>query len=323
MNRILVTGGSGFIGSHLVEKLAALGYEVVCLVRPDSDLTWLEGLEVDYVVGDLTDPPSLAPAIQGADAVCHLAGQTRGRGFRAVNTAGTANLVRIIREQGAGPKRFVFVSSLAAQGPGSGEAPLVESGPDRPVSAYGRSKLAAEKALANLPRKVALTVLRPPVVYGPRDEKSLDLVKMIRQGFLPLVRGPVQMISLLYVADLVRALILALEGTDTTGKFLLSDGECRSVRELGTIIAGLLNTKVRSIPLPKVLLGAAALASEGWSRLSGAEPAFGWDKFLEMGRPNWSVDCALARERLGFSPRYKPGQGFRETLRWYEDHGWL
>ncbi len=323
MSRILVTGGSGFIGSHLVEALIAQGHQVACLLRREQDRTWIKGLDITPARGDLSDPESLGRAVRKAEAICHLAGETKGPKFDRINARGTANLVSAVQTHCPGLKKLVYLSSMAAQGPGPAGRPLTEADPERPVSAYGRSKLAGEAALAALEPNTEVTVLRPPVVYGPRDDKTLALVSPARRGFLPLVRGRAQRISLLYVTDLVQAVLLALEKSGPGGKYLLSDGDIHRTADLGKILGGLLKVRVRAVPLPRSLVGLAALLSDGWSCLSGSPSIFGWDKYLELRQPNWSADCSAAREKLGFSPRYRAGQGFEITLNWYRNNGWI
>ena len=323
MGRILVTGGSGFIGSHVVEALLAQGRQVICLLRQDQDRTWLKGLDIIPVQGDLADLDSLGRALQGVEAICHLAGETKGPGFHQVNARGAANLVQAVRTHCPGLKKLVYLSSMAAQGPGLGRRPLAETDLEQPISAYGRSKLAGEKALAALNSGTEVTVLRPPAVYGPRDDKTLILVRSAGRGFMPLVRGVDQRVSLLHVADLVQAVVSALEKPGIGGTFLLSDGETYRTRDLAQILGRLLKTRVRPLALPRGLVGLAALACDGWSGLSGSRSIFGWDKYLELREENWTADCSLAQETLGFSPRIKAEQGFEQTIGWYRERGWI
>ncbi len=323
IKKVLVTGGSGFIGSHLVGALLARGYETACLLRRDVGRTTLRGREIRVFTGNLGDPAGLERAVRGVDAICHLAGNTRGPKFWAANALGTANLVGAVSRANPELKRFVFISSLAAQGPGPIGLGLTESDPANPVSAYGRSKLAAEKSLSGLPPGTGVTILRPPVVYGPGDDSPLALIKSIQRGFLPLVCGPEKKFSLLYAADLVRTVTACLERPRAEGTFLLSDGGAYTLKEMGEAIGRILKARYRAVPIPGTLFASAALAAEGWSLLSGKRQIFGWDKFLEISGSNWEVDCAPARERLGFAPEYDLNRGFAETLRWYADNGLL
>ena len=323
IKKVLVTGGSGFIGTHLVARLLTRGHEISCLLRREKDRTPLRGLDIRPLPGRLGDPDSLERAVQGVEAICHLAGETKGPGFWRVNAQGTANLVAAVAKAAPGLKRFVHLSSLAAQGPGRPGRALSESDPANPISAYGRSKLAGEEALGGLPGQVRVTVLRAPIIYGPGGQAPLPLVRAVRAGFLPLVCGPEQKFSLLHVADLVRVVTTALEEPAGGGTFLLSDGEPRTLAQLAQAMARILKVRYRAVPVPRPLLGLAGLAGDGWSLLSRTRNVFGWDKFLELGGPNWEVDCSLARERLGFAPEYHLERGFAETLGWYAEKGLL
>src|SRR5512139_1412868 len=211
--RALVTGGTGFIGSHLAEFLIREGHEVTCLVRDTTKPGYLEGLPVTMVRGDCTDRDSLTGAVRSADYIFHLAGLTKARReheFYEVNVKGTENVVRAAQERNAGLKRFVHLSSLAAVGPSSTGRPLAEDCEHRPVSAYGRSKSEAEQVVYGKRNDMPVTILRPPAVYGPRDRDLLLFFKLVNTGFVP--HWGKSYYSFVYVEDLVRALVLSALG---------------------------------------------------------------------------------------------------------------
>jgi len=168
--RALVTGASGFIGSNLVDRLLPEGVSVKCLVRRRSNLAWLKHLPVTLVTGDFQEPASLAPAVADTEVVFHVAGATRAPRralyFRG-NFEATRNLLRACENYGPADQKFILISSLAAAGPSEG-VPLTEDQPPRPVSAYGESKLWAERAVLEFSQKRPATIIRPPAVYGPR-----------------------------------------------------------------------------------------------------------------------------------------------------------
>ncbi len=321
--RILVTGASGLIGSHLVEALVARGEEVVCLLRRDKAQTWLRDVDVETVKGDVRAPESLPPALKGVELVFHLAGRTKGGRFFEVNSEGTANLAAAVKAAAPRVGRFIFVSSQAAQGPSRPERPSVEEDPPRPVSGYGRSKLAAEASALSLSLFMPVVVLRPAIVYGPRDRDFLTLIKAVGWGVMPAPPHRLQKLSLLYVADAVQALWQAARSPLAKGVFLVSDGQVYTAAQLIQLIAAHLNLKARLIPTPKPLLALAALAAEGWGRLSGRPSIFGWDKFKELNQPGWWADPGRAKNLLGFNPQYTLAEGLPLAISWYKAHNWI
>ena len=184
----LVTGGQGFIGSHLCGRLISAGHRVRVLARPSSGLTNLDGLPVEVVRGDLTGDGSLAQAVAGVDWVFHLAGALKGfsqEELLRVNRDGTKRLVEACAAHTPDLSRFVLVSSLAAAGPSaSGGLPRTEDAPPAPLTWYGKSKLEAEMVVlkAGLP----FTILRPPIVFGPRDRDVFSYFQIAKAGVLPI-----------------------------------------------------------------------------------------------------------------------------------------
>ena len=184
--KALVTGATGFVGSHLAEALRRRGDEVTALVRSPAKAAALGPLGVRVLPGGLDDPDSLARAAEGQDVVFHVAGLVAARDeaeFLRVNRDGTAGLVAAAARARVG--RFVYVSSMAAGGPADRGRPLTGTEPPNPVTAYGRSKLAGETAVkaGSLP----WVIMRPPTVYGPRDREVLKVFRMARWGVAPVL----------------------------------------------------------------------------------------------------------------------------------------
>lgn len=204
-SKALVTGANGFVGSHLVEALLHRGYRVRCLVRKTSNLRWLSGLNVEYVYCDIAEKDSLRDAVRGVDFVFHCAGLTKARNreeyFKA-NAEGTKNLVEVCLKHNPELKRFVYVSSQAAVGPGSDEKPLNEEAPCRPVTHYGESKLEGEKIVLAYVSRLPITIVRPPAVYGPRDTDILGFFKVANSRFRVSFGLGQSFLSLVYVKDL-------------------------------------------------------------------------------------------------------------------------
>ena len=189
---VLVTGATGFIGSHLVERLVELGARVRCLVRHSSSLRYLPHEGIELVYGELATGEGLEAAVEGAGVVLHVAGVTKAfseSAHYAGNLRGTENLLRACERQSASVRRFVHVSSLAAVGPSPDSSPLGEDAEPHPLTWYGRSKLAAEKAVRASSLSWRAVIVRPPLVYGPRDTDVFEVFRTVARGRLLRVGG--------------------------------------------------------------------------------------------------------------------------------------
>lgn len=330
---VLVTGASGFVGSHLVEKLVERGYRVRILVRRSSSLHWLENVRVEYAVGDVRDKASLAGACVGVRSVFHFGALTRARtaaDFRQSNADGTRHLAEALAERGTGGGFFVYCSSLAAGGPAVAverdpEPVRTESDPATPITPYGRSKLEGEIALrevADAHGRFRHVVLRPPAVYGPRDRNVLIFLRMVKNGFLPVPRAAVNRMSLIYVADLVDGAVRAAE-TSARGTYYLSDGDIYTWTEVGRRVAAMMDVDVRSVRVPRGVAAFGAMASEFWGLLAGDPAIFSRSKVRDIWEPHWVCSPEKARREWGFEVRYPLERGMEETLTWYRMNQWL
>jgi nucleoside-diphosphate-sugar epimerase len=215
---ILITGGIGFIGSHLVEAVCARGEPLRCLVRRDSSKRHPFALpaEVELVFGDLVSGEGLSDALEGATTVIHLAGVTKAlstREFYSGNARATENLARAVAGREV---RLVYVSSLAAIGPSTDGTPVSEDSEPHPITHYGKSKLEGERiARALVPDAV---IVRPPVVYGPRDTDVLEMLRSIGKGFVLKISGGERWFKAIYVKDLAEGLLAAACAPQTGGR---------------------------------------------------------------------------------------------------------
>lgn len=320
--KALVTGATGFIGSHLVEELIKKGYSVTCLARKTSQLRWIEGLEVNILYGDCEDGDSLKQIPRDLDYVFHLAGLTKARreeDFFCVNVKGTENLLRAVAARASGVKRFIHLSSLAAAGPSRNGSPLNESLEPRPVSSYGKSKLEGEAVIMRHRDALPVTIIRPPAVYGPRDKDFHVLFKMLKKGFYP--HWGKCYYSLLYVDDLVRGIIMAAEEKEAEGGvYFLSDGKVYSNEDIVNEIAIVLDTKIVKIRIPRPVMAVLVGISEKMGR--GAS-IINKDKLKELNYFHWTCDSSKAGKDFKFVPKVSIKEGIKWTADWYRIHQWL
>jgi len=322
-----VTGGSGFLGSHLVEALLEKKAEVVCLVRPTSNLRWIEGLPVQRVSGGLEDTESLQSAVEGVHVVIHAAGVTKAispLSYDRFNHQGTRNLLSACAQNRSRLKRFVYVSSLAAAGPSPSPIPRKESDPPAPVSLYGLSKLRGEEAALSFGSLFPVTVVRPPALYGPRDSDLLQFMKMIQRGIFATFGKGERLIDLCYVRDAVRGILLAAEQPQAAGQvFFIGSGQTYSWEKVAHFVADRLGTDLKMVSLPAAAATFYALACDVRSLLTGRPYIISRHKLPELREPYWVCDIGKAQEVLNYRPDFSLEQGLDITLRWYREQGWI
>ncbi len=324
--RVLVTGASGFLGGHVAELLSARGDRVRALVRATSKRTHLEKLaNVELFEGSVEQMDRVRAAVDEMEAVVHCAGIVKARStdeFLSVNVGGTANLVEATRRRGL--KRFVHVSSLEACGPSSDGSPVPHT-QESPVTAYGRSKLAAEKVVLAAKDDMPVVILRPGAIYGPRDAEILEVFRTINRGLLPLVAGGGAMGVWVYATDCARACIRAIEADVPSGRAYFVDDGCGPIdqRQLSADAERALGKKAfvrANLPVP--LLMAVARGAEAFGRVTNRPVMLTREK-ANMLLQHWVCSSESTRRELGWQPEVPWDQGVRLAVRWYRDNGWL
>jgi nucleoside-diphosphate-sugar epimerase len=327
----VVTGSSGFIGSHLVDALLQRGATVRALVR---DTTPNQALDprVQRSTVDLLDDRSVreADAWEGATHVFHLAGVTKRRTlaeFRDGNVIPTANVLAAVAARAeSAPPRVILVSSQAAAGPAlSSTRPVREDDPPRPIEAYGQSKLEAELATRQFDDRIPVSIVRPASVYGPRDRDFLRAFRLAARTVAIHAVPRDNLFSIVHVADLVRALLLVAERTESAGRTYFVANEAPTTwRELYADVARAAFAKrALELQLPRPVLTAAGLAGDLVSALTGWHSLANGNK-TKLARPRWWLcDASRARDELAWSPEIPLQEGVRETYLWYLDAGWM
>jgi nucleoside-diphosphate-sugar epimerase len=316
--RALITGASGFVGSHIARTFAGAGHEVRCGVRASSSARWIPGLE--RVPLDMTGRAAdFSRAVENIDLVVHAAGITRARraeDYHAVNAAGTQKLAAAALE--AGVRRFVLISSLAARGPDD----PAKDGRDHPESAYGRSKLEAEAYLRGLEERMEAVALRPAGVYGPRDTDLLPLFKMAGAGFLLLPSGS-NLLQPVYAEDVASAALAAAREAPGFGPFPVAEAARYT---WGDVVAGLqraIGRPVRAVRLPAAAFTLAGRAAEWAARPLSAVPVFDERRGRDLALRTWTCDTSATERALGWRAEVPLFDGLERTARWYRQAGWL
>ena len=320
----LITGGSGFVGSHLVEAVCARGERPRCLLRRDSFKRHPLALptEAEIVFGDLVTGEGLSEALEGVDTVIHLAGVTKALStaeFYLGNVRATENLARAVAGRGI---RLVHVSSLAAIGPSYDGVPVSEDADPHPLTHYGTSKLEGERVVrALVPGAV---IVRPGVVYGPRDTDVLELFKSISMGFVLEISGGERWFQAIYVKDLADGLLAAADTPEAGGRaYFLAHAKAATWDELSSTAARIMRKRTRVLRIPAPLAYAVGGVAEVWSRLTGKPGIISREKVREAQCRHWTCDTSRAARELGFEARTPLELGLSQTLAWYKEAGWL
>jgi 2-alkyl-3-oxoalkanoate reductase len=327
--KVLVTGASGFLGSHVAEHLSESGHEVVALVRKSSNRKFLETLpNVTFAYGAVEDASAVEEATRGVDAIIHAAGLVKARDrheFELINVDGTKNLLAASRKNAPALKRFVFVSSLAAVGPSHDGAPVTLDRECRPVTHYGRSKLRAEQAVLAAKDELPVTVIRPPMIYGPRDNETFAFFQTVSRRVLPYLGDGKNTLSIVYAADAASACVRAIFADVPSGSlYFVEDGKVYVWREMLAELEKVLERRaLLRFPIPFFVLRGAAVASEGYGRILGKAVMLTRDKINELSAPHWVCDSQKTRTELGWAPRVDWTEGAKRAADWYRQAGWL
>lgn len=323
----LVTGASGFVGSHMVDYLLSKNMNVKVLTRKGSKLKWFDNSKVEVYDCGFYDESGLKEAVKDCHYIFHIGGVIKAKntqGYFEGNQQVTRNLLNAVKEASKSLKRFVFVSSQAAVGPSPTISPIDETWECKPLTDYGRSKLAAEKEVLKEIGNIPLTVCRPPVVYGPRDPEVLLFFKTIKGGLHPLIGFSEKYVSIIHVRDLVEGIYLAALSEKALNQiYFISSDNFYGWNELGKISAELLNKKVIRLRIPEFIVFIVAGISQFLSYFKKEATILNLEKANEMVQKYWICSNEKAKRDFKFKPLIDIREGFKETIKWYIDQGWL
>lgn len=323
--KAFVTGGTGFVGAHLVQALRARGDAVTCLIRDPAKAQAHRWSDVRLIHGDLDDDVALAQGCSDADVIYHVAGRISARDlpeFMRTNRDGTANVLEAAGSQWSG--RFVLVSSLAAGGPTAPGQPIDETRPPSPVTPYGQSKLAAEVLVRAMAR--AWTIVRPPAVYGEWDREFFKVFRLTRTGFAPVFGDGSQELSVIYAGDLATALVAAAVTPAAANRTYYAAHPAVTtsrelVRAIGRAVGG--GRDPRIVPLPAPLARGLLWTIGSIAHVVGRATVLSGDKAPEFLAPAWTCRADALTRDTGWRAETELDAGLRRTAAWYRSEGWL
>ncbi len=332
MSKILVTGASGFIGSFIVEEALRRDMEVWAAVRGSSSREWLQNEKINFIELNLNSEEQLVKALKNKDFdyVVHAAGATKCKDlqdFYRVNTEGTKNLVNALLATHDALKKFVFVSSLSVFGAIRESEPheeILASDTPQPNTAYGKSKLEAERWLETVKDKINYTILRPTGVYGPREKDYFVMVKSIKGHSDFAVGYKLQEITFVYVSDVVSAVFCALNQSQSGRAYFLTDGQKYESATFSKLVrAELGNPWWIRMTLPIWVARVACTLCGWWSAVSGKLTPLNRDKFHILVQRNWLCDIETTKRELNWEPKVQLPEGVKLSINWYKQNAWI
>lgn len=334
MSKILITGASGFIGSFLVEEGLKRGDEVHAGIRPTSSREYLKDNRIRFLEMDFSSVEKISSTLEACkkegtrfDYIIHNAGVTKAQrkeDFFRVNEQNTKNFIRALDATGMVPDKFIYMSSLAAYGPGDpvNMNPVMLSDEPRPIELYGRSKLQAEKYIRSLDSFPWL-IIRPTGVYGPREKDYFVFFKTMSRGLETYIGSSNQILTFIYVKDLVRLIYDALKSPIVRRCYFVSDGREYDTKTFARITKKVLRKKTVRITVPPGIVKQLAFGLEKLYGLWGGMPTLNSDKYNVITSSNWRCETEPLQRDFGFIAEYDLEKGVAEAIDWYKSEHWL
>lgn len=317
-SKALITGATGFIGSHLVEELVDQDWNVTCLVRSRSRTSSLRKFPVNLLRGSFHDTHFLSEAVKGQEYIFHLAARIRSARrevYEETNHLFTRNLAQACLQANPDVNRFVYVSSIAAAGPSKNGTVEDETQTPAPTSEYGRTKLKGENAVTEIWDRMDATIIRPPNVYGSRQQETELLIKLIKKRIVPVLKNDRKTTSLIYIKDLIKGILQASQSSKATGQiYYLTDGTCHSWKEVIRTIKKHVLGPSFFLPLHENIIVSAAWLSDILKSAHLIDSFFSRRAWRAMVQTPWLFSSAKATRDFGFKPDYPLDEGIRETI---------
>ena len=290
-------------------------------------MRWLQGLPVEFVYGDLFDHDALRNAVSSVDYVYHSAGVTKAKkkeDYYRGNATGTRNILDAVLTYNPGLKRFIQISSQAAVGPSETKTPITEDVTPHPLTTYGKSKWKAEQECLAASTKIAVTICRPPAVYGPRDKDVFEFFNTMSKGLQPMVGFSEKYVSLIHVSDLVRGFVLAGESEKGAGQiYFIASKDVYGWKEIGEVTRAVMKKNALRLRIPEFGIYTIAAFAEFLSLFSPKPALINFEKARDMVQDYWTCDSSKAKSDFGYVQQISLEAGIQDTVSWYKAHKWL
>lgn len=322
-----LTGANGFIGSHLADYLLLKGFEVRCIVRKTSDIQWLKDKPLKLYDCGLGDVAALKAPFEDSDYIFHLAGTVKSRdeaGYFKGNVELTRTVLEAAKAYCTDLKKMVVTSSLAAGGPTQPGHPIDESKPANPITQYGRSKVAQEALVNEYTAHFPTTIIRPPVVYGPRDTEVLLLFQTLKRGLFSTIGFTEKQVSLVYIDDLIDGMYRAALSPVANGQtYYIADSKFYTWKEMGSYASAAMGVRPFRVKVPHFVLFGVAHIAQLVARLQNRVALLDLEKARDMTQAAWVCSSEKAKQDFGYEAKTNFEKGTKITAAWYKKHGWV
>lgn len=323
----VVTGATGFVGSHLVDLLLSKNYEVWCIIRKSSNTKWLKGKDVKLLDCGLNDKNALLNAIKNVDYIFHVAGVVKSKtkdGYFTGNVDTTRNLLETVIENDIKLKRFVVVGSLTATGPSVDGIPVDENSVCNPITTYGKSKLEEEKLALSYKDRIPITICRAPAVYGQRDTEIFIYFKTFSKGLTTLIGFDNKKLSLIHVLDLVEGIYQAAISEKSVGEvYFISSEEFYTWEQINKITSEIFNKKPIIVRIPHTVVYLIAAIAQFFSYFSSKAATLNLEKAKDLTQKYWICNTSKAKEHFGYKQKIGIREGIKQTIDWYKEQKWI
>jgi len=323
----VVTGASGFVGSHVVDKLLAEGHEVRCILRSSSSKRWLENKPVEIFDCGLFDKDALKKILKDADYLFHVAGVVKAKdeeGYFKGNVETTRVLLDVLCEVNPDIQRVIIVSSLTACGPSLNGKPVTEETPEHPITRYGKSKYAQEQLAKKYMDKLPITMIRPPAVFGARDTEIYLFFKTYKQGLMGLIGFDKKKLSLVHVDDLVNGIFLSAISEKAIGQtYFIGTEQYYDWKQIGEVSHRAIGKKAFTIKIPHFTVYTVAAVAQFLAMFSSGAATFNLEKARDFVQKAWTCDVSKAVRDLGYHQTVSLEDGIKRTVDWYREMKWL
>lgn len=323
----VVTGGTGFVGSHLVDLLLKEGFAVKCIVRKTSNLRWLKDKNVEIYDSGLFNKDELKKILKDANYLYHIAGVVKAKkeeGYFKGNVETTRNLLEALAEVNTNIERVIVMSSLTACGPAKKDEPCTEESTPHPITTYGRSKVAEEKLVKEFMDRLKITIIRAPAVYGERDTEIYLVFKTYKAGLMTFIGFDKKELSIIHVADLIKGIYLASMSNKAAGEiYFISSEKFYNWDIIGDVIGEAMGKKALKIRLPHFLVFTVAAVAQFFAMFSSKPATFNLEKARDFVQKYWTCDVSKAVRDFGYHQEVSLEDGMKRTIEWYRREKWL